>query len=194
MFESLPKLIEEASAVDDAEHTRLRTTESFIKTYGIIHPAEQYESDRDQRLAPMHESQQKLGAVFFETAGWERPHWYESNAELLEDPRFVSGDYDTGLVAATELADLILPAEGDYPAPSKLGTPAFINEWISAPYPDQHRDRVLIVNGLAWPSDVIGGWAFGLFWTMLLLRLSGHSVDEGTLPGPGHSFLAREGE
>src|SRR3954451_22330509 len=66
------------------EHTRLRTTESFIKTYGIIHPAEQYESDRGQRLAPMHESQQKLGAVFFETAGWERPFWYESNAPLLE--------------------------------------------------------------------------------------------------------------
>jgi glycine cleavage system aminomethyltransferase T/glycine/D-amino acid oxidase-like deaminating enzyme len=66
------------------EHTRLRTTESFIKTYGIIHPNEQYESDRDQRKAPMHESQQKLGAFFFETAGWERPHWYESNADLLE--------------------------------------------------------------------------------------------------------------
>ena len=66
------------------EHTRLRTTESFIKTYGIIHPAEQYESDREQRLAPMHESQQKLGAVFFETAGWERPFWYESNAPLVE--------------------------------------------------------------------------------------------------------------
>ena len=62
------------------EHTRLRTTEAFIKTYGIIHPAEQYESDREQRLAPMHESQKKLGAFFFETAGWERPHWYESNA------------------------------------------------------------------------------------------------------------------
>jgi glycine cleavage system aminomethyltransferase T/glycine/D-amino acid oxidase-like deaminating enzyme len=66
------------------EHTRLRTTESFIKTYGIIHPNEQYESDRDQRKAPMHESQQKLGAFFFETAGWERPHWYESNADLVE--------------------------------------------------------------------------------------------------------------
>ncbi len=66
------------------EHTRLRTTESFIKTYGIIHPAEQYESDRDQRLSPMHDSQAKLGAVFFETAGWERPFWYESNAPLLE--------------------------------------------------------------------------------------------------------------
>ena len=69
------------------EHTRLRTTEAFIKTYGIVHPAEQYESDRNQRLAPMHESQQKLGAVFFETAGWERPHWYESNAGLLDAVR-----------------------------------------------------------------------------------------------------------
>ena len=67
------------------EHTRLRTTESFIKTYGIIHPAEQYESDRGQRKSPMYDSQQKLGAFFFETAGWERPHWYESNADLLEE-------------------------------------------------------------------------------------------------------------
>src|SRR6185436_19840818 len=66
------------------EHTRLRTTESFIKTYGIIHPAEQYESDRGQRKSPMYDSQQKLGAFFFETAGWERPHWYESNAALVE--------------------------------------------------------------------------------------------------------------
>jgi glycine cleavage system aminomethyltransferase T/glycine/D-amino acid oxidase-like deaminating enzyme len=67
------------------EHTRRRTTESFIKTYGIIHPFEQYESDREQRLSPMYESQKKLGAFFYETAGWERPHWYESNAHLLEE-------------------------------------------------------------------------------------------------------------
>jgi glycine cleavage system aminomethyltransferase T/glycine/D-amino acid oxidase-like deaminating enzyme len=66
------------------EHTRLRTSEAFIKTYGIVHPGEQYESDRDRRLAPMHASQQRLGAVFFETGGWERPHWYESNAPLLD--------------------------------------------------------------------------------------------------------------
>jgi glycine cleavage system aminomethyltransferase T/glycine/D-amino acid oxidase-like deaminating enzyme len=67
------------------EHTRLRTTESFIKTYGIVHPAEQYESDREQRLSPMNASQKKLGAVFFEAAGWERPQWYESNAGLVEE-------------------------------------------------------------------------------------------------------------
>ena len=66
------------------EHTRLRTTEAFIKTYGIIHPSEQYESDREQRLAPMHDAQKKLGAFFYETAGWERPHWYESNSDLLD--------------------------------------------------------------------------------------------------------------
>ncbi len=29
--------------------------------------------------------EKELGAVFFETAGWERPHWYESNRKLLEE-------------------------------------------------------------------------------------------------------------
>lgn len=66
------------------EHTRLRTTESFIKTYGIVHPHEQYESDRGQRLSPMNAQQKELGAEFFEAVGWERPQWYNSNADLLE--------------------------------------------------------------------------------------------------------------
>jgi glycine cleavage system aminomethyltransferase T/glycine/D-amino acid oxidase-like deaminating enzyme len=68
-------------------HIRARTGEAFIKTYGIVHPGEQYESDRDKRLAPMHASQVALGARFFEAAGWERPFWYESNAPLLEEYR-----------------------------------------------------------------------------------------------------------
>ena len=65
-------------------HVKARTSEAFNKTYGIVHPAEQWSSGRGVRLAPMHHSQQALGAVFFETAGWERPHWYESNAGLVE--------------------------------------------------------------------------------------------------------------
>ena len=68
----------------EREHVRARTSESFIKTYGIVHPAEQYESDRGVRWSPMAESQKALGATFYETVGWERPWWYESNADLLE--------------------------------------------------------------------------------------------------------------
>jgi glycine cleavage system aminomethyltransferase T/glycine/D-amino acid oxidase-like deaminating enzyme len=65
-------------------HIRARTGEAFPKTYGIIHPAEQWSSDRDLRLPPMHAREKELGAVFYETAGWERPHWYEANAPLVE--------------------------------------------------------------------------------------------------------------
>ena len=53
--------------------------------YGIVHPAEQWESNRSVRLSPFYEHEQRLGAVFYETVGWERPHWYESNAPLLEE-------------------------------------------------------------------------------------------------------------
>ena len=67
------------------EHVRARTSEAFIKTYGIVHPGEQWNSDRNVRLSPMHEREKELGAVFFEVAGWERPQWYESNAKLLEE-------------------------------------------------------------------------------------------------------------
>jgi glycine cleavage system aminomethyltransferase T len=53
--------------------------------YGIVHPSEQWESDRNVRLPPFYERERQLGAVFFEAAGWERPHWFESNAPLLEE-------------------------------------------------------------------------------------------------------------
>ncbi len=36
-----------------------------------------------------------------------------------------------------------------------------------------------LVNGLAWPSDVIGGWALGLFWALLLLWLAGADLGDG---------------
>ncbi|HWM00428.1 MAG TPA: FAD-dependent oxidoreductase [Nocardioidaceae bacterium] len=66
-------------------HVRARTGEGFNKTYGIVHPGEQWTSDRDVRLSPMHAAQRELGAVFFEAVGWERPQWYESNAGLLAE-------------------------------------------------------------------------------------------------------------
>ncbi len=66
-------------------HIRARACEGFNKMYGIVHPSEQWESDRGVRLSPFYERERALGAVFFETAGWERPQWYESNASLLEE-------------------------------------------------------------------------------------------------------------
>jgi glycine cleavage system aminomethyltransferase T/glycine/D-amino acid oxidase-like deaminating enzyme len=65
------------------EHVRSRTSEAFIKTYGIVHPGEQWEGERGKRLAPMHARQVEQGAVFIETAGWERPNWYAANEALL---------------------------------------------------------------------------------------------------------------
>jgi glycine cleavage system aminomethyltransferase T len=68
-----------------SQHVRSRAAEGFNKTYGIVHPSEQWESNRRVRLSPFYERAQALGAVFFETAGWERPHWYTSNAGLVEE-------------------------------------------------------------------------------------------------------------
>src|SRR3954463_8749198 len=67
------------------EFVRSRAAEGFNKTYGIVHPGEQWESSRPIRRSPFYEREQELGAVFYEAAGWERPHWYDSNAPLLED-------------------------------------------------------------------------------------------------------------
>jgi len=66
-------------------HIKARTSEAFNKTYGIVHPSEQWESNRGIRLSPFYEREQALGAVFFEVADWERPQWYESNVQLLEE-------------------------------------------------------------------------------------------------------------
>jgi glycine cleavage system aminomethyltransferase T/glycine/D-amino acid oxidase-like deaminating enzyme len=67
------------------EHIVERASEGFRKMYGIIHPAEQWGSDRGVRLSPFYERERALGASFIETAGWERPNWYDSNASLLEE-------------------------------------------------------------------------------------------------------------
>jgi glycine cleavage system aminomethyltransferase T len=64
-------------------HVRARAREGFNKMYGIVHPAEQWESGRPLRVSPFYQRAADLGAVFFETAGWERPHWYACNEPLL---------------------------------------------------------------------------------------------------------------
>lgn len=65
-------------------HVNARSSEGFNKTYGIVHPREQWLSNRNVRVSPFYDREKSLGAVFFETAGWERPNWYESNKPLLD--------------------------------------------------------------------------------------------------------------
>lgn len=60
-------------------------------------------------------------------------------------PRLLSDDE---LQTAAILADFILPASAAAPAASALGVPDFIDEWVSAPYPDQVKDREPIRKGL----------------------------------------------
>jgi hypothetical protein len=52
------------------------------------------------------------------------------------------------LQTAALLADYILPANATAPSASSLGVPDFIDEWVSAPYPDQLKDRPVIMTGL----------------------------------------------
>jgi len=66
-------------------HVRARAAEGFNKTYGIVHPSEQWATNRNVRLAPFHERERELQAMFFEAAGWERPMWYESNSSLFDE-------------------------------------------------------------------------------------------------------------
>jgi glycine cleavage system aminomethyltransferase T len=66
-------------------HVRARAAEGFNKTYGIVHPSEQWASNRNVRLSPFNAREREMGATFFEAAGWERPQWYDFNAPLLEE-------------------------------------------------------------------------------------------------------------
>ena len=54
---------------------------------------------------------------------------------------------------AIALADLIFPADHLGPAASQVRVPDFIDEWISAPYAPQQKDRATVLPGLVWLED-----------------------------------------
>lgn len=59
--------------------------QNFVEIYDVLHPLQPRTSPRDLRLSPFHARQKELGAFFLESAGWERPHWFEANRSLLEE-------------------------------------------------------------------------------------------------------------
>ncbi len=64
-------------------YIRARGAQQYREVYDIIHPLQQIENPRNLRLSPFHPRLEALGAVFFESAGWERPQWFAANEKLL---------------------------------------------------------------------------------------------------------------
>ncbi|MFC7327114.1 GcvT family protein [Marinactinospora rubrisoli] len=69
------------------EYVARRSERAFAEVYDIIHPLQPAAEPRPLRTSPFHPRQRELGAVFLESAGWERPHWFEANAGLARDLR-----------------------------------------------------------------------------------------------------------
>jgi glycine cleavage system T protein len=71
---------------------RARGAQGYREVYDVIHPRQQSEQARGLRTTPFYERERDLGAEFFESAGWERPQWYESNRELLTGEELLPHD------------------------------------------------------------------------------------------------------
>jgi glycine cleavage system T protein len=71
-FQSEPRFLEE------------RVSESLGLLYAMHWPFRQYESARGQRVSSLHDRIAAAGAVFGETAGWERPNWYTAEGQVPE--------------------------------------------------------------------------------------------------------------
>jgi glycine cleavage system aminomethyltransferase T/glycine/D-amino acid oxidase-like deaminating enzyme len=67
------------------EYVSETAQQNFVEIYDVLHPLQPKLSPRDLRVTPFHTRQRELGAVFLESGGWERPHWYEANAPLVKD-------------------------------------------------------------------------------------------------------------
>ncbi len=60
--------------------------EEYRIVYNIMHPKWVWtDHQRDIRRTPMYHSHKELDAELWAEAGWEEPHWFESNADLLAE-------------------------------------------------------------------------------------------------------------
>ena len=130
------------------QHIRARATEGFNKTYGIVHPMEQWESNRPIRRSPASIRHAENGAVAFEAAGWERPFWFKANESLL-----------------AEYGDRVMPREAEWDA--RWWSPIINAEHLAM------RDRAGLVDLSAFAIfDIIGPGALAA-----LERLCVNKVD-----------------
>jgi len=62
-----------------------RGRENYETVYDIVHPREPSSTNRHLRRSPFYQQHEDLGADFVNSDGWERPRWFESNANLLDE-------------------------------------------------------------------------------------------------------------
>jgi glycine cleavage system aminomethyltransferase T/glycine/D-amino acid oxidase-like deaminating enzyme len=128
-------------------HIAARSSEGYNKTYGIVHPLEQWDTNRRVRLSPFYRREEELGAVFYETAGWERPWWYESNAPLLE-----------------EYGERVMPREAEWE--SRWWSPIINAEHLAM------RDRVAMIDLSAFAIfDAVGSGALDYLQRVALAEM-----------------------
>ena len=68
----------------DLSYLEDRISESLGLLYAMHWPFRQYESARGIRISALHDRLDQAGAVFGETAGWERPNWYANQGQERE--------------------------------------------------------------------------------------------------------------
>lgn len=66
--------------------TLARAREVYETYYDIHYPGEERLAGRPLRLSPAYPRLAALGAAFGEKSGWERPNWFESNADPSLEP------------------------------------------------------------------------------------------------------------
>ncbi|HTG39606.1 gluconate 2-dehydrogenase subunit 3 family protein [Sphingomonas sp.] len=81
------------------------------------------------------------------------------------------------------LGDMMLPADDVSPGARQLGVGAFIDEWISAPYPMQQVDRATILGGLDW-LDRQSNALHGKDFVALDMAGRGAMLDALCVPAP----------
>ena len=67
---------------NDRTYLKDRISESLGLLYAMHWPFRQYESARNIRKSALHEALAAQGAVFGETAGWERPNWFAHDDQI----------------------------------------------------------------------------------------------------------------
>lgn len=98
---------------------------------------------------------------------------YGSDPDLLKD--YKPGDVwpltmtEPQRRTTAALCDVIIPEDSKSPSASALHVHDFIDEWISAPYPDQQKDRTVVLEGLAW-LDAESQKRFGANFTELVRK------------------------